>query len=203
MKKKKKGITVLEVIVTLFVMGMVIALIYPIFLSNNKKIIETDMRQTLQMEASNIETKLTELLVQSRGIEEVFEFSSDESEISKKEEKLVENVRMLKVRYYDDTVYDLNMQDSREKDNVKIYKLILTKDDNEIVLSDNVKSFKVIAIENANKEDKLGETKVIRVIIDLYNKKGITTVEQEVNFITTFRNKREDIQNNEESNGTS
>ena len=92
---KKKGITLLEVIITMSIMLLIMSLVYPIFLSGSKNLIKSDMETTLQMDATAIENKITEILTQSKGIESVFEIenvnSSDTENIVLSEEKNSEN----------------------------------------------------------------------------------------------------------------
>ena len=134
---KKKGITLLEVIITMSIMLLIMSLVYPIFLSGSKNLIKSDMETTLQMDATAIENKITEILTQSKGIESVFEIenvnSSDTENIVLSEEKnsenIVNNIGKLEVKVPkdedidNDKSYIFKLERVDRRDNKNIYSI--------------------------------------------------------------------------------
>lgn len=195
--KKKKGITLLEVIITMSIILLLMSLVYPIFLSGNKNLIKSDMERTLQMDATAIENKLTEILAQTRGIESVFEIEnvnvSDSENIGLSEDKKAESI----INCVGKLQVNIPIDENRDNDESYIFKLekVNRRDDRNIYsisinngqpLSKYVEAF---SIESMNGE-KLEEARYIKIRVNLYYKKGITVVEHPIESIITFRNKQ-------------
>lgn len=72
--KKKMGITVVEVIVTMAVSSIFLSLIYPIFTSGQKTLIKLSMQKDLQADSIIVENRITEKLVQANGIDKITRF---------------------------------------------------------------------------------------------------------------------------------
>ena len=193
---KKKGITLLEVIITMSIMLLIMSLVYPIFLSGSKNLIKSDMETTLQMDATAIENKITEILTQSKGIESVFEIenvnSSDTENIVLSEEKnsenIVNNIGKLEVKVPkdedidNDKSYIFKLERVDRRDNKNIYSISI--DDGQ-PLSKYVEAFSIESMD----DKKLVDAIYVKVKINLYYKKGITVVEHPIESIITFRNK--------------
>lgn len=68
MKKKKRGFTLLELIITLSITLVVIGTIFTFFLNTNKTIITSEVNSDLQMEIENIQKNLSKYGSESRGL---------------------------------------------------------------------------------------------------------------------------------------
>lgn len=190
--KKKKGITLLEVIITIAVTLLFMSLIYPIFLSGNKKLIKLDMETTLQMDSTTIENEITKLLVQSNGIIKITAIDG----IDVKEEKSINNIGQLEfiVESTSGEKYEYIFENTNEQTvgNKKLYTLVLSKkkvgeDESKResrVLSENVEFFKV---ETADKN--FSKANYVNININLYYKKGVAEIEHPIESLVTFRNK--------------
>lgn len=190
--KKKKGITLLEVIITIAITLLFMSLIYPIFLSGNKNLIKLDMETTLQMDSTTIENEITKLLVQSSGISKITAIDG----IDVKEEKSIDNIGQLEfiIESTSGEQYEYTFEntDERAVGNKKLYTLVLSKkkvgeDESKRtsrVLSQNVEFFKV---KTADKS--FSKSNYVNININLYYKKGITEIEHPIDLLVTFRNK--------------
>ena len=181
---KKKGITLLEVIITMSIMLLIMSLVYPIFLSGSKNLIKSDMETTLQMDATAIENKITEILTQSKGSDTENIVLSEE----KNSENTVNNIGKLEVKVPkdedidNDKSYIFKLERVDRRDNKNIYSISI--DDGQ-PLSKYVEAFSIESMD----DKKLVDAIYVKVKINLYYKKGITVVEHPIESIITFRNK--------------
>lgn len=188
--KKKKGITLLEVIITMSIMLLLMSLIYPIFLSGNKNLIKIDMERTLQIDSTTIENEISKLLVQSSGITAI----TDSDNLNAINDNIVNNIGQLSFNVEkDNEVYEYSFvtEEVKKIETRSIYKLTLLKSkvgESEVtsrVLSNYVEYFKV----STNSSSNFINSNYVKIDIKLYQKKGVTEVEHDIEAIFSFRNK--------------
>lgn len=191
-KKKKRGTTLVEVIIVMAIMTMIIGLVYPIFTSGYRNLLRISLDGDLKSAGSAINKQLSEKLIQSTGILEINDFTSYDGgnleNLFINEEVL--NVSRIKVETLrvdgDADEYEFKLTDEYEKDGIKLYSLCLVSDGNSRVISKNVKNIKVESLESAI---TLREAESIKITIELYDKKGLAESEYKIETILTFRNK--------------
>ena len=71
MRKKTRGFTVLELIITLSLMVIVLGVVYTFFFSNSKTLTTTEINSDLQMESEGIQMELLQYGTQAEGISEI------------------------------------------------------------------------------------------------------------------------------------
>lgn len=205
--KKKKGVTILEVLITITLTAVVFSLIYPIFLIANKNFIKINIQTELQEDSSKIETNISKLLTQSNGIESIVildnnykvELNKDQNldiYLNSNNEIILQNIEEISFSIKDEQndIYNYVIKKSYLKDRGenKIYKLVIGKkksDDNYAsmkytTLSENLKDIKIKLNNNT-----LEKTTNANINIDLYGKKGQVEVNHNINSNITFRNK--------------
>lgn len=65
MKHKKKAFTLLEMIIVLAISGIVLGIVGSIFITGNKVFSDSDVKTTLQMEAKDIQEKLSKICMEA------------------------------------------------------------------------------------------------------------------------------------------
>ena len=70
MKKfnKKRGLTLIEIIIAMAIMAIIGGVVTTMTISNNKILSKVDMKSELQMEGQIIQTQLTNVALESKGI---------------------------------------------------------------------------------------------------------------------------------------
>lgn len=205
--KKKKGVTILEVLITITLTAVVFSLIYPIFLIANKNFVKINIQTELQEDSSKIETNISKLLTQSNGIESIVildnnykvELNKDQNldnYLNSNNEIILQNIEEISFSIKDEQndIYNYVIKKSYLKDRGenKIYKLVIGKkksDENYAsmkytTLSENLKDIKIKLNNNT-----LEKTTNANINIDLYGKKGQVEVNHNINSNITFRNK--------------
>lgn len=71
LKKTKKGFTLLELIIALGIFTIVMAVVFPFFLSNYKTINNTSIKSELQSEAENIMSYISKSFMEGSSIENI------------------------------------------------------------------------------------------------------------------------------------
>ena len=69
MKKKKSGFTLLEMIIVLALTVLIIGIAGSIFITGNKIFSDSDVKTTLQMEAKDIQEKLSDICMEASDIQ--------------------------------------------------------------------------------------------------------------------------------------
>ncbi|MGG7202798.1 PilW family protein [Clostridium butyricum] len=73
MKRKKSGFTLIEMTIVLALTVLIIGIASSIFITGNKVFADSDVKTTLQMEAKDIQEKLSDICMQASGAEEIAE----------------------------------------------------------------------------------------------------------------------------------
>lgn len=162
MKRKKSGFTLIEMVIVLALTVLVLGITTTVFVTGNKVFVDSDVKTTLQMEAKDIQEKLSSIGMQAIKINSITG-DADSGEISS-----IEIVSYSK--------------DGNEET------FQITKDS----LSDNIDSFKIVnkdIIPTVDNPTAYLNASFIQFAISLKKEKGYTKAEQPVNFTVTFRNK--------------
>lgn len=203
MKKKRRGFTLIELIIVLALMTLVLAVVSNFFINNNKFFKRAQVKSNLQEEASEIESLLMNLLLQSEGIEEV-------DDITYKPYKDIFNGK------YKDSFADYKDWDGKiavekliirslnkeffisfEKEDNNLIVSKLDKEKKEIedsnypkVISENIEEVIIRPIDfRMNENGNLYKTSALEITIRLKYNKNKMDLETEVSMIGKFRNK--------------
>lgn len=197
MRKKTRGFTVLELIITLSLMVIVLGVVYTFFFSNSKTLTTTEINSDLQMESEGIQMELLQYGTQAEGISEInntkitasnkynYEGLSDNGklDISQITFKIgVEYFRFI----YNSANSTLTLNKVNESGTViSDESLRLPRD-----LSKNVTEFKVRPLDYRMKPSgNFMETTGLEISLVLNKKKGYSNVTMPLSIIVKFRNK--------------
>jgi len=197
LRKKTRGFTVLELIITLSLMVIVLGVVYTFFFSNSKTLTTTEINSDLQMESEGIQMELLQYGTQAEGISEInntkitasnkynYEGLSDNGklDISQITFKIgVEYFRFI----YNSANSTLTLNKVNESGTViSDESLRLLRD-----LSKNVTEFKVRPLDYRMKPSgNFMETTGLEISLVLNKKKGYSNVTIPISVIVKFRNK--------------
>lgn len=197
MKKKTKGFTILELIITLSLVVIVLGVVYTFFFSNSKTLTTTELNSDLQFEVEKIQDELLVVGTESKGISQVLYLGglniTDESYNAISDMQAQEGkVEVNEIRFIDDNgYYELDYEGT----NLTIRKLDnsgneLTEDGYPEVLSKNVTNLYIRPIDyRMNNLGKFINAPGIEISIILKKNKGYSEVSLPVSTIVKFRNK--------------
>lgn len=206
MKNKSRGFTLIEVLIVLSLTVVVLAVVFGIFNTNNKSLIETDIKSTLQSEAEDMQMNISKIGMQAKGITAAAKDVplSDDSDKGIAEQPY-DTEGFLSVdennKYYMDTE-QVNLAVPNDGEAESIYKIKFKKSDKQLVLvsssggekvlSRNVKSFKIKTNNMGSPEkksaQKLTQAKAVTFKIELEKKQGYSKVQYPVLITVNFRN---------------
>ena len=189
--KKKRGITIVEVLITLIIMGIASTVIFFLLGNSNNIIYRTEMKSQLQEDIQVIQERLSKLGMESVGIEEIQFKENSLEKIKKISFKSISTIDENNLETYNIYEFKIN-QGSLE--------LTTIKDGNEIKketkkLSDNidyilVKSINSLESNNLDQiQNNLKNSNSISVKIGVEMSKSDITETLERETIITFRNK--------------
>ncbi|CDM67709.1 hypothetical protein CM240_0544 [Clostridium bornimense] len=205
MKKKVKGMTLIEVLISISIFTIILSVIYLFSFSSNRILSDADVKEQLQSEGHKIEDKITTLGMETTNIIDINDFHNN-SLMSLKEG----DVKAIKFNIAtidsSDAIVHKEVIFKYDEGNKSIYYGESTDPDimtsNTIsgltLLSSNVDSFQVKSTE----VDKtvttvtgtlpvvkdLKDTKSIEIILTLSKKKGYSNITREISTIIEFRN---------------
>ncbi|MBU5455638.1 prepilin-type N-terminal cleavage/methylation domain-containing protein [Caproiciproducens sp. MSJ-32] len=197
MKKKTKGFTILELIITLSLVVIVLGVVYTFFFSNSKTLTTTELNSDLQFEAEKIQDELLVVGTESKGISQVLYLGglniTDESYNAISDMQAQEGkIEVNEIRFVDDNgYYELDYEGT----NLTIRKLDnsgneLTEDGYPELLSKNVTNLYIRPIDyRMNNLGKFINAPGIEISIILKKNKGYSEVSLPVSTIVKFRNK--------------
>lgn len=193
MRKKRRGFTLLELIITLSLMVVILGVIYTFFLASNKTLISTELGVDIQVEAQNIQDEILKYGTESKGIIRINNTTLSESNKYKYTEvidgedlstsngklnmkEIVFNIDDKEIRF----IYDSNNKT-----------LKLFENDKEIKeLGSNIESIKVRAVDyKMSPKGNFYETNGLEFSIVLSTKKGYINAKSPLSVIFKFRNK--------------
>lgn len=189
--KKKQGITLVEVIITLAVLSLAFSVIYLFFSSSNRTINDTDLKSKLQYESQVIQERLATLGTQSIGIKGLTLNGTDVQELKFQSPDVITKNPTETITETIEYIFKVDSNKSMILTENKITKTelasgsnSLTSSENNKVLSNYIDSFKIELI-GTNDVDK---AKAIKVTVKLKAKKGESNKELTTSTIVTFRN---------------
>lgn len=197
MKNKRKGFTLLELIITLSLTVIVLGVIYTFFLSNSKTLSRIEINSDLQLEAEGIQQELLLYGTQAEGISEInntkitasnkynYEGLSDNGKLDISQITFKIGVEYLRF-IYNSANSTLTLNKVNESGTViSDESLRLPRD-----LSKNVTEFKVRPLDYRMKPSgNFMETTGLEVSLVLNKKKGYSNVTIPISVIVKFRNK--------------
>ena len=200
MKKKAKGMTLIEVVISIAILSIVVSVIYLFFFSSNRILSDADIREQLQSEAQRIEYRLSKdgmeainicEITNDAGVSMLSERDGEVRAIKIKKAETESTVSYILFKYIRSTesLYygvTLNTPESYS---------IMTNDDvtGLTLLSSNVENFTINSTEINNgatttEMKSFQDTKSIQVNIILNKRKGYSDITRKVSTVINFRN---------------
>lgn len=173
--KKRKGFTLLELLIAFSLMAIISGVIFTFFQINNKKINETEIKSALQFESRMVMDALTDNIMEAKSINQL-EF------IAPSTEKLISRVKLNLIKGNDK---DTNPNPETVEFILKDTELIIKKSGTEKVVSNKVKYIKITNIDITKNVDELNKTtNTLSVEIMLEDKEILYKLQNEI----TLRN---------------
>lgn len=198
MRKKTKGFTVLELIITLSLTVVVLGVVYTFFFSNSKTLAKTEINSDLQLESETIQKELLLYGAQAEGISKLNNVTIKDTNKCNYEGLLDDNGKLdvteLKFKIgaeYFTFIYDIGINKlTLKKVNKDGEEVIDSKLDFPKILSSNITEFKVRPLDyRMNPKGNFKETTGLEISLVLNKKKGYLDVTMPVSVIVKFRNK--------------
>ncbi|SFD09093.1 PilW family protein [Clostridium uliginosum] len=172
MIKKKKGFTLVEMIIVMALTVVILGMVFGMFNTNNRIISDVDVKSTLQTEGQAIQENLSNIGMQAIGIESV-----TGENISGKES--LEEIKDIVINSYNKDGKECEFKIEHNERNFYI---------NGKELSSNVESIK-ISPDLIEYKDNLDNVGTVEFNILLTKKKGYSDIKYPVTVKITFRNK--------------
>lgn len=198
MRKKTKGFTVLELIITLSLTVVVLGVVYTFFFSNSKTLAKTEINSDLQLESETIQKELLLYGAQAEGISKLNNVTIKDTNKCNYEGLLDDNGKLdvteLKFKIgaeYFTFIYDIGINKlTLKKVNKDGEEVIDSKLDFPKILSSNITEFKVRPLDyRMNPKGNFKEATGLEISLVLNKKKGYSDVTMPVSVIVKFRNK--------------
>ena len=193
---KKKGITLIELIIVLALNTIVLATIYNISLVGNKVMLKTEMQSELQSIAEEMQSELiyyleaaSEILMINNIVAEEIYYKDLIDYNSEKLNKI--SVNSLEIKYSDESIIRLNLMDK------ELSYMILGENKNIIqpkkTIARYVEDFSIVPSDIRQIKDiedhNLKFSQGIKIDILLKKSKSYVNMEYPINTIITFKNK--------------
>ena len=186
---KKKGFTLIEIMVVLAISVLIIGVVYTFYNTNNRALSTAEVKSTLQTEGNAIQKELLTIGTQAKGIVaidgNVAAQYSDAGEVDS-----------FTLQVYDEngktTNYIFELTGSANKAGAKQLKIYKKGNSaGATVKSENVKSIEVkpLDLTSASGNPDIKTASGIQVTFNLYIQKGFNKTEYPVTTIVKFRNK--------------
>lgn len=189
---KKKGFTLIEIMVVLAISVLIIGVVYTFYNTNNRALSTAEVKSTLQTEGNAIQKELLTIGTQAKGIVaidgNVAAQYSDAGEVDS-----------FTLQVYNDendltntTNYIFELTGSANKAGAKQLKIYKKGNSaGATVKSENVKSIEVkpLDLTSVSTSTNISEASGIQVTFNLYIQKGFNKTEYPVTTIVKFRNK--------------
>ena len=197
MRKKTRGFTILELIITMSLTVIVLGVVYTFFFSNSKTLATTEINSDLQMESEGIQTELLRFGTEAEGLSEINNIKITDANKYKYvdlpgEGKLDVTKLTFKIglEYFSFAYESENKTLTLNKVNesgtvISDTSLRLPKD-----LSKNVSEFKIRPLDyRMNENGNFKEATGLEISLVLNKKKGYSDVTMPISVIVKFRNK--------------
>lgn len=169
--KKTKGMTLIELVITMGILSIILGVITIMFTANSKVFSKIDLNSELQLEGEMIQRELMKILPESQGIIDInFDTEGVEGEII----SFTVGDKLYNHRFLLD-----NKEFYYQKLDLEEGKIL-----NERILSSNVDSIKI----NPQQEAEILTSKSVEFKIRLVKKKGTQEIEYEIDNYILFRN---------------
>ena len=200
MKKKAKGMTLIEVVISMAILSIVFGVIYLFFFSSNRILSDADVKEQLQSEGHIIEDKITTLGMEASNIIAINDSHNDLMGSREGDVRAVK-FNILTKDATTDAIFNKEVIVKYDEGNKSIYygestePTIMTN--NSIsgltLLSSNVENFTINSTEINNSATtaemkSFQDTKSIQVNIILNKRKGYSDVTRKVSTVINFRN---------------
>lgn len=193
LKKKKKGISLVEILIVLACFSIIMAIAYEFLTQSTRTLTASEVRDTLQDEAADIQTILVNNLTQCKNIDNINGIAS--STADSKYNNLFStgneiDITNLSIEDTDGATYTFELNGKQLK-----YKKVSSTGVvvSEKIISEHIGSLKVTPLDINLVTDKsiadIGETTGIRFNIILNMKKGFSNINLPLEVIVKFRNK--------------
>ena len=204
MAKRKKGVTLVEVVITLAIIGIVMSVIFAMFNSSQRTLIDTELKSNLQYETQRVQEKIASIGVQSSGITELTPIGEA---TSKGKYKVTTKVSNITLKNYSDESIDENYKEKEKytensfvlesdgtlklvKQEVEVY---LEKSENSNTNDKDNKKEQVICkgveyLEVSYDTDDYKDAQAIEIKVKLKDEKGLSKKDLTTSTIITFRN---------------
>ena len=197
MRKKTRGFTILELIITMSLTVIVLGVVYTFFFSNSKTLATTEINSDLQMESEGIQTELLRFGTEAEGLSEINNIKITDANKYKyvdlpEEGKLDVTKLTFKIglEYFSFAYESENKTLTLNKVNelgtvISDPSLRLPRD-----LSKNVSEFKIRPLDyRMNENGNFKEATGLEISLVLNKKKGYSDVTIPISVIVKFRNK--------------
>lgn len=194
MKKRTKGFTLIEVIITLAITTVVLGAVYTFFITSSKRLATTEVRSEMQGEAEGIQRVLLVIGTDGTGISKVID--ETDATLEKYTEAFtetdIENNKRLKVKLLEIALEDGSICTLEYDSATKILSSKIGSGIKEI-LSRNVQEFSIrpldIRMKKLSDDPTFANSPGLEFYINLNKKKGYSEVNYPISIITKFRNK--------------
>lgn len=180
-KYKKKGFTLIEVVVVLAITVMIAGVIYTFYNSNNRTLTAAEAKSILQTEANQIQKELINIGTQATSVN--IEGSADD----------VEKIKFTAHNYIDESkietyVFDSSNANSELSKSGQLHDMYIYKDGSSTgqAKSKHVKSVKIEALDSSA---NINDSSNVQITVNLYIKKGLNEYEYPITTIVKLRNK--------------
>lgn len=187
MKEKKRGFTLIEIIVVMSCASIILLLINSIFHTGNRVFIDSDKKSTLQIEAKQIQERISEIVMEGQNIDDIDYYYDD-------------NIKSICINSFDDNsidktnMYKIEFNKSEKK--LMIGKVMLNEEDDSKekyeyvreprIYSNNLVYMKVKDIEGNLINDLNAVGIRFKFILSQEGRGG--SVEYPFDFLVSFRN---------------
>lgn len=187
MRKRTKGFTILELIITLSLTVVVLGVVYTFFFSNSKTLTTTEINSDLQLESETIQKELLLYGTQAEGINDINNVTINKDNKYNYQETVDSNGKLgvtnLKFRVESE---EINFFYSSSDNTLKLQKGTESIE----ILSSNVTKFEIRPLDyRMNSNGNFKETTGLEISLILNKKKGYSDVTMPVSVIVKFRNK--------------
>lgn len=169
--KRKKGVTLLEMLIVLALVVVVLGTVFPFFSTNTKSLNETEIKSQLQQEGQDILNSITQKSMEGQKISEINKV--DGTSVLDITSCDISKITLLLLDGSESITYTLNSSNKTFTD--------LTSSN---VLSTNVKSINVSSIDGK----LLGECEGIKIVMNLSKKYSGKEITYSISTNIRFRN---------------
>ena len=200
MKKKAKGMTLIEVVISMAILSIVFGVIYLFFFSSNRILSDADVKEQLQSEGHKIEDKITTLGMEASNIIAINDSHNDLMGSREGDVRAVK-FNIVTKDATTDAIVNEEVIVKYDEENKSIYygestdpNIMTNKDITGLtLLSSNVENFTINSTEINNgattpEMKSFRDTKSIQVNIILNRRKGYSDITRKVSTVINFRN---------------